>query len=226
VSQAIVKILKAAGVDFAILGEEEKCCGDQARRAGNEYLFQMMAMENIEIFNKYGVKKIVTACPHGYHTLKKEYPQFEGKFEVYHHTEFIQQLMREGKLKLNQAKMDDLFTYHDSCFLTRYNGIFEEPREVLNSIGIKIKEMPRSKEANFCCGAGGARMWIEEEKDQRVNIERSREIMDTGAKKVALGCPFCMTMIEDGLKELDESMQVFDFAEIVAMAIEGGHKND
>lgn len=219
VARAFASILNAAGVDYAVLGQEEKCCGDQARRAGNEYLFQMMAMQNIEIFNKYGIKKIVTTCPHGYHTLKKEYPQFDGKYEVYHHTEFIHKLLQEGKLKLSKVKLEGQFTYHDSCFLSRYNGIFEEPRQVLNELGIQIKELPRSKESNFCCGAGGARMWMEEEKDQRVNIERSKEIMESGADKVGLGCPFCMTMIEDGLKEFDESKEVLDFAEIIAMGI-------
>lgn len=217
---AFARILQAAGVDFAVLGEEEKCCGDQARRAGNEYLFQMMAAENLEIFNRYGVKKIVTTCPHGYHTLKKEYAMLGGQFEVYHHTEFIAQLLKEGRLKINAARVQGDFTYHDSCFLSRYNGIFEEPRFLLNQAGIHLKELPRTKTANFCCGAGGARMWMEEEKDQRVNIERSREIYETGAKNVALGCPFCMTMIEDGLKEFDESKKVYDVAEIIAMGIE------
>ncbi|GAB4171930.1 MAG: heterodisulfide reductase-related iron-sulfur binding cluster [Calditrichia bacterium] len=225
VTRAMAKILNAAGVDYAILGEEEKCCGDQARRAGNEYLFQMMAMENIELFNRYGIKTIVTTCPHGYHTFKKEYPQFDGNFEVYHHTEFIPKLVKENKLVLNNRKIEGFFTYHDSCFLTRYNGIYDEPREILNSLGIHIKELPRAKENNFCCGAGGARMWMEEEVDQRVNIARSKEIMESGADKVALGCPFCMTMISDGLKEFDESKEVLDFAEIIAMGINEGEQS-
>ncbi|HHH54990.1 MAG TPA: (Fe-S)-binding protein, partial [Bacteroidetes bacterium] len=224
VSKAFAKLLNKAGVSFAILGSEESCCGDPARRAGNEFVFQMLALQNIEVLNGYGVKKIVTACPHGYNTLKNEYPELGGKYEVIHHTQFINQLIKEGKLdtKDNNYSKETKVTYHDSCYMGRVNGEYEAPREVLSSSGIEVKEMHRSKERGFCCGAGGAQMFKEEEKgENRVNEERAKEAIGTGAKVIAANCPFCITMLEDGLKsfEKEDEIKVMDIAEILAQGI-------
>ena len=218
VSKSLVQILQKAGISFAILGVEEKCTGDFARRVGNEMLFQMMAQENIETLNNYGVRKIITACPHCLNTLKHEYPQMGGNYEVIHHTEFIEQLVKEGKIKLKQSLAGAL-TYHDPCYLGRYNNIFDQPRSILRSIAKGgFKELERHGRESFCCGAGGGRMWMEEAIGKRINLERAEEIVDRQVANVAVGCPFCLTMIEDGMKELEkeEEIKTQDIAELVS----------
>ena len=223
VSRAIVKILQAAKVDFVILGEEETCNGDSARRLGNEYLFQSLAQQNVETLNRYGVKKIVTQCPHCFNTLGNEYPQFGGHFKVLHHSEVIAQLVEEGRLKPGEVQLEEPVTYHDSCYLARHNGISEAPRQALVSIGLKVKEMDRSRTETFCCGAGGGRMWLEETIGQRINQNRVNEAARTLGEKgvVATSCPFCLTMIKDGISETGraESMQAKDIAELVASGL-------
>lgn len=217
VSRALVKILNNAGIKFAILGTEEKCCGDSARRIGNEYLYQMLAQENIETMNNYKVKKIITACPHCFNTLKNDYPQLGGNYEVIHHSELIAKLLAENKLKLS-SKDNRRFTYHDSCYLGRYNRVFNEPRAVLSSVGVNLTEMNRNKETSFCCGAGGGRMWMEETLGDRINVERTRQALDTNPEGIAVNCPYCLTMLEDGVKAFDktEEVKVYDIAELVA----------
>lgn len=222
VSRSIVKILKSAGIDFKILGTEEKCNGDAARRLGNEYLAQMLINENIQTLEKYNVKKILTACPHCYHSLKNEYPQFGGKYEVVHHTELISQLIKDGQLKISQ-EIKSQVTYHDSCYLGRYNEIYDSPRQTLTSVnGIELKEMKRSFDKGFCCGAGGGRMFLEEKEGKRINIERTEEALSLNVDTIATACPFCMTMLSDGVKAKDaiEQVKVKDIAEIVAESIE------
>lgn len=217
VSTAIVKLLQKAGVSFAILGTEETCCGDSARRLGNEYLYQTLAQQNIETMNGYGIKKIITTCPHCFNTLKNEYPQFGGNFEVIHHSELLSALIKSGKLK-PQTAMADTYTYHDSCYLGRYNDIYAEPRSVLAAIpGLQGKEMEQSKANGFCCGAGGGRMWMEEEANQRVNVKRTEHAIATGANLFITACPYCLTMLEDGakLKDVDETVKTKDIAEIL-----------
>lgn len=218
VSKAFASIMQTAGVDFRILGTEEKCNGDTARRLGNEYLAQMMMQENIQTLHSYNVKKIVTACPHCFHSLKNEYPQFGGSFEVKHHSEFINELISEGKLKLKEDFSTNKITYHDSCYLGRYNGIYEQPRKVLENIkGSELLEMERNKSKGFCCGAGGGRMFLEDEEGGRINEERTREAISTGANTIASACPFCMTMMIDGVKHFQkqDEIEVKDIAEIV-----------
>jgi Fe-S oxidoreductase len=222
VSRSIVKILKKAGIDFKILGNEEKCNGDAARRLGNEYLAQMLIQENIQTLEKYGVKKILTACPHCYHSLKNEYPQFGGNYEVIHHTELISQLIKDGVIK-PEKEIELNLTYHDSCYLGRYNEIYDSPREVLSSInGVEIKEMKRSYDKGFCCGAGGGRMFMEEKEGKRINIERTEEALSLNVNTIATACPFCMTMLSDGVKAKDaiDTVQVKDIAEIVAQSFD------
>lgn len=222
VSKAFVKLLNKAGISFAILGNEESCCGDPARRAGNEFIFQMLALQNIETLNGYGITKIVTTCPHGYNTLKNEYPDLGGNYEVWHHTQYIDKLIAEGKLKIKSNPFKEKVTYHDSCYLGRINDEYQAPRSILSSMEINIIEMPRHKENAFCCGAGGAQMFKEEEKGTiRINEERANEAIDTGAKIIAANCPFCLTMLEDGLKarEKEEEIKVLDIAEILAQNI-------
>jgi len=221
VSRAIVKILKTAEIDFKILGNEEKCNGDAARRLGNEYLAQILMKENIQTLEKYGVKKILTACPHCYHSLKNEYPQFGGNYEVIHHTELIEQLVKDGKVTLKESEKKSL-TYHDSCYLGRYNEIYDSPRITLKSMnGIELKEMKRSFDKGFCCGAGGGRMFLEETEGKRINIDRTEEALSLNIDTIATACPFCMTMLTDGVKAKDaiEKVQVKDIAEIVAELI-------
>lgn len=221
VAGAVVKVLQKAGISFAILGTEEKCCGDSARRIGNEYLYQMLAMENIETLNNYQVQKIITHCPHCYNTMKNEYPQLGGDFEVFHHTEIIWDLINTGILKLRKP-VEGVFTYHDSCYLGRYNDIFNPPRSALESIsGVKLKEMERCREKSFCCGAGGGRMWMEEDTGDRINEMRAGEALATGANLIATNCPFCLTMLDDGIKSKGEEgkVQVLDIAEIVTRAL-------
>ena len=218
VARALVNILQKAGVDFAILGNNEKCCGDPARRIGNEYLYQMMATENVETLKKYQFKYILTYCPHCYNTLKNEYSQMGGNYIVHHHSEFMLRLLKEGRLKLKADTPAGLVTYHDSCYLGRYNGIYEAPRQLLASIGgIRLKEMTERKRRSFCCGAGGGRMWMEEKIGKRINQIRTEHIIKTGAGVVATACPYCLTMLEDGIKEKNqvERIKVRDIAETI-----------
>ncbi len=217
VATAFAKILKEAGVSFAILGEEEGCCGDSAMRGGNEYLYQTLAQTNIEVMNGYGVKKIICTCPHGYNALKKDYPHFGGNYEVYHHTEIIAKLIAEGKIALKKP-LEGVTTYHDSCFLGRYNDIYDEPRKILQAVpGMNLVEMRSNHKKSFCCGAGGARMWMEEDIGERINDMRTDQAIDAGADTIAVACPFCLTMLSDGIKDRDreESMKSIDIAEIV-----------
>jgi len=218
VTTSLVRILQKAGISFAILGVEEKCTGDYARRVGSEMMFQMMAQENIETLNNYNVKKIITACPHCLNTLKHEYPPMGGDYEVIHHAEFIDQLVKEGKIKLKQSLRGAL-TYHDPCYLGRYNNIFDQPRSILRSVSKGgLRELERNGRESFCCGAGGGRMWMEETIGKRIYLERAEEIVRQKVSNVAVGCPFCMTMIEDGMKELgkEEEIKTMDIAELVA----------
>ena len=220
ISVAFAKILQTAGVSFGILGTEEGCCGDSAMRGGNEYLFQSQAQANIEIMNGYGVKKIIAICPHGYNCIKKDYPNFGGNYEVYHHTEIIANLIAKGKIKLTKS-LDGIFTYHDSCFLGRYNKVYDQPRSILNAIpGMKLAEMDRNLSKSFCCGAGGARMWMEEE-GERINNARTDQAIATNASTIAVGCPFCLTMLSDGIKDKQQSekMVALDISEIVVKAM-------
>ena len=218
VSVSLVKILQRANVSFAILGVEEKCTGDFARRVGNEMLFQMMAQENIETLNTYKVKKIIAACPHCLNTLKNEYPQMGGHYDVIHHTEFINSLVQSGKISLNKS-LQGAVTYHDPCYLGRYNSVYDQPRSILKSISSAgITELDRKAQESFCCGAGGGRMWMEETIGKRINLVRSEEIAGKAVKTVAVACPFCLTMIEDGMKELghEGNIQTRDVCELVA----------
>ncbi len=223
VTKALVKILHHVGVKFAILGPEEICTGDPARRAGNEFLFQMQAITNIETLNMYEVKKIVTACPHCFNTLKNEYPALGGTYEVIHHTSFLQQLIDDGKLRIKGggAFKGRRITFHDSCYLGRANGIYEAPRKVLETLDAELVEMKRCKSRGLCCGAGGAQMFKEEEDGKkRVNQERTVDMLESKANIVAASCPFCMTMLTDGIKEQEkqEEVQVLDIAELIAQA--------
>ncbi|MFK7906165.1 MAG: (Fe-S)-binding protein [Chitinophagales bacterium] len=222
VTKAFVKILHHVGVKYAVLGPEETCTGDPARRAGNEFLFQMQAVTNIETLNMYGVKKIVTACPHCFNTLKNEYPVLGGTYEVIHHTTFLQQLIDAGKIKMKEGGSfkGKRITYHDSCYLGRANNIYEAPRKVLEVLDAELVEMRRCKSRGLCCGAGGAQMFKEEENGTtRVNQERTKDILDSKASVVAVGCPFCMTMMTDGVKgEERQDIEVKDIAELIAEA--------
>lgn len=217
---AFAQIMQAAGVNFAILGREEKCNGDPARRMGNEYLYQMLARENVETLAKYNVRTIVTACPHCMHQLGNEYPQFGGHYDVIHHSVFIEHLMAQGRIPLRQELHEAVstFTYHDSCYLGRYNQIYDAPRNTLKRAlpVVNLVEMPRSGDRGLCCGAGGGRMWMEENEGKRINAERADEALATGAQAVAVACPFCMTMLRDSIASRDESVEVYDIAEVVA----------
>lgn len=223
VTVAFVKILNKVGVKFAVLGTEEGCTGDPARRAGNEFTFQMMAMSNIQVLDMYGVKKIVTACPHCFNTLKNEYSALGGNYEVVHHSEFLQQLINAGKVKIEGGGTfkGRKITFHDSCYLGRANDIYEAPRAVLEALDADLVEMKRTKVKGLCCGAGGGQMFKEPEKGKKdINIERIEEAIATGADTIAVGCPFCMVMMTDGVKnkEREDSVKVFDLAELVAQA--------
>ncbi|MEZ4398239.1 MAG: (Fe-S)-binding protein [Candidatus Krumholzibacteriia bacterium] len=215
ISVAFAELLKQAGVDFAILGHSEKCCGDPARRIGNEYLGDMQVRANVEQFNGLGVKKILTACPHCFNTLAHEYPEFGGDFEVHHHTEFLAELIRAGKLKPAKTLAGQTVTYHDSCYLGRHNGNYDAPRELLEAAGAKVIEMERSREKGFCCGAGGGRMWMEETLGTRINENRAAEAVGTGAGTIASACPFCMTMMSDGVKAHGAETATKDVAELL-----------
>jgi Fe-S oxidoreductase len=220
VTVAFTKILNAVGMNFAILGNEESCTGDPARRAGNEFVFQMSALQNIEILNGYGIQKIVTACPHCFNTIKNEYPALGGNYEVIHHSVLLQQLIDEGRIKMTEGGTfkGKKITYHDSCYIGRINGVYEAPRKVLESLDGQLVEMKRCRTNGLCCGAGGAQMFKEDEPgDKRINIERIEEAIDTNAEIVAANCPFCITMLSDGLKakEKQEDIMVYDLAELI-----------
>ncbi|MFN8626499.1 MAG: (Fe-S)-binding protein [Candidatus Binatia bacterium] len=218
---ALTKILKKAGIDFAILGEEEVCHGETARRIGNEYLYQAMAQACVDVINGYKVKKILTNCPHCFNTMKNEFPQFGGNYEVTHATELVQQLLANGKIRLKEDGAQAI-TLHDSCYLGRYNDIFDAPRDILRRLpGVELREMERNRKFGMCCGAGGGRMWMEEEPTKRVNIRRVEQALETSPDVVAVACPFCMTMIDDGLKSknVEEQVQAFDVMELVADAM-------
>ena len=225
ITKAFATILDKIGINYAILGKEEMCTGDPARRAGNEFMFQMMAYQNIQLLDGYGIKKIVTACPHCFNILKNEYPELGGNYEVIHHSIFLQQLINDGKIKMKEegSFTGKKITYHDSCYLGRANNIYEAPRKVLESLDVELLEMKRCKSNGLCCGAGGAQMWKEEEKgDIRINNERTKEAIETGAAIIAAACPYCNTMLTDGVKlnEKEEEVKVMDIAEIVAVEME------
>ncbi len=222
-AQALVKVLKAAGVDFAVLGAEEVCTGDPARRVGNEYSFQLLAQKNIETLDRYGVKKVLTHCPHCFNTFKREYPQLGGNYEVVHHADFVAELVRTGKIKLAGDRVGSI-TYHDSCYLGRHNGIYDAPRDIVSALpGADVREMKRNRENGLCCGAGGGFAWMEDgEISDRVNRIRVQDALDTDANTVAVACPFCMQMFEDGIKtkNADDRLAVKDIVELVADALE------
>lgn len=225
VAKAIVTILKAAGIQFAILGTEEGCTGDTARRLGNEFLFQTQAQANIEVFNGYKVKKILTMCPHCFQTIANEYPAFGGKFEVEHHSVLIARLLSEGKVQL-QAELKERWIYHDSCYLGRYNNIYDQPREALRAVrGIELVEIERSRENGMCCGAGGGWMWLEEHIGDRMNNLRVEQLMEAKPNRIASACPFCLTMVTDGVgaKDLADSVKTQDIAELVVEAMRPTH---
>lgn len=224
ITKAFVTILNKVGIDYAILGNEEMCTGDPARRSGNEFMFQMMAYQNIQLLNQYQVKKIVTACPHCFNTLKNEYPELGGNFEVIHHATLIQDLINEGKIVLKEGGSfkGKKITYHDSCYLGRSNHIYEAPRNVIMALDAELVEMKRCKSNGLCCGAGGAQMFKEEEKGStRINWERTNEAINTKATIIAAACPFCNTMMTDGVKvkEKEDEIQVLDIAELIAQSI-------
>ncbi len=223
VTRAFVKILQSVGINFAVLGTEETCTGDPARRAGNEFLFQMQAMNNIQVLNGYGVKKIVTACPHCFNTIKNEYADLGGNYDVIHHSVFLQQLINEGRIKMKEggSYKGKKITYHDSCYLGRANGIYEAPRAVLEALDADLVEMKRCRTNGLCCGAGGAQMFKEPEPGKKdINIERTEDALQTGASTIAVACPFCMTMMSDGVKnkEKEAEIKVKDLAELIAEA--------
>lgn len=220
VTRSFVKILNHLNINFAVLGTEEACTGDPARRAGNEFTFQMLAQQNIQVLNGYEVKKIVTACPHCFNTLKNEYPELGGNYDVIHHSEYLQQLINSGKLKVSGGNFKGKkITYHDSCYLGRANEIYEAPRDVIQALDAELVEMKRCKTKGLCCGAGGAQMFKEPEKGNKdINIERTEDAIGTEAKTIAVACPFCMVMMSDGVKfkEKEHEIRVYDLAELLA----------
>ncbi|MFN4299200.1 MAG: (Fe-S)-binding protein [Thermaurantimonas sp.] len=223
ITRSLASILQKAGITFGILGTEESCTGDPAKRAGNEFLFQMMAMQNIQVMNAYEVKKIVTACPHCFNTLKNEYPELGGKYEVVHHTQLINELLKNNKLKIQGGSFKGKkITYHDPCYLGRANGEYEAPREIIEALDADLAEMKRSRAKGLCCGAGGAQMFKEPEKGTKdINIERAEEALATGSEVIAAACPFCNTMLTDGVKhkEKEQSVKVLDIAELVDQTV-------
>jgi Fe-S oxidoreductase len=223
ITRAIVKILNHVGMKFAVLGTEESCSGDPAKRAGNEFLFQMQAMNNITVMNNYSVKKIVTGCPHCFNTIKNEYPELGGNYEVIHHTQLVQQLIDAGKLKVQGGSFaGKKITYHDACYLGRGNDVYEAPRAVIQSLDANLAEMKRSREKGLCCGAGGAQMFKEPEKGNKdVNIERTEEALSHSPNIIATACPFCMTMMSDGVKHFnkEQEVKVMDIAELTANSL-------
>lgn len=232
-TQALAGLLERAGIRFAILAAKEKCTGDPARRSGNEYIFQMLALANIETLNKISPTVILTQCPHCFNTIKNEYPEFGGSFEVEHHTQYLLNLIESGKLDLSNAKFAERVTLHDSCYLTRHNDVVEEPRKIIGKIGgIEVVEMGRDKKKNFCCGAGGGQFFIEEGGDDRVNLNRSREAMETGATTIISECPFCAVMLGDGVAALLDDYKgagpqtnVKDLATVLSEALENELEN-
>ncbi len=224
ITQSLVKILHHADIKYAVLGNEESCTGDPARRSGNEFIFQMMALQNIEVMNMYNVNKIVTACPHCFNTLKNEYPELGGRYEVVHHTQLIQELINEGRITVEGGAFEGKkIAYHDSCYLGRVNDIYEAPRQILSKLDTDIKEVPRNRKNGFCCGAGGAQVFKEEEHsetDTKVNHERVGELLDTGADIIAANCPYCILMMNDGVKAKgkDEKVMVYDISELIVQA--------
>lgn len=222
ITKAFVKLLNNAQVEFAVLGTEESCTGDPAKRAGNEFLFQMQAMTNIEVLNAYEVKKIVTACPHCFNTIKNEYPELGGNYEVMHHTQFLQALLSEGRIKVEGGKYKGKrITFHDPCYLGRANNEYEAPRNLLRKLEVELVEMKRCKAKGLCCGAGGAQMFKEPEAgDKDINVERTEDAIETKPSIVATGCPFCNTMVTDGVKSKnrEEDIEVLDIAEMIVNA--------
>ena len=222
ITRAFVKLLDKAGVKYAVLGTEESCTGDPAKRAGNEFLFQMQAFSNIQVLNMYEVKKIVTTCPHCFNTLKNEYPELGGNYEVLHHTQFLDQLFKEGRLKVEGGSFKGKkITYHDACYLGRANEVYEAPRNLIEKLDSEMVELKRSRAKGLCCGAGGAQMFKEAEPgNKEVNVERTEEILDAEPHIVAAACPFCNTMLTDGVKHFEKEgkVKVFDLAELVAQA--------
>ena len=221
ITKAFVKILNSANVDFAVLGTEESSTGDVAKRAGNEFLFQMQAITNIEILNAYGVKRIVTACPHSYNTLKNEYPELGGSYQVQHHTQFIEELIKSGRLKIESENTfkGKRITFHDPCYLGRANDVYETPRELLKALGVEMVEMKRNRKTALCCGAGGAQMFKEPEKgDKDINVLRTEDALETQPSIIATGCSYCNTMMTDGVKakEKESEISVLDVAELIA----------
>ena len=221
VTVALCKILNQVGIEFAILGSEESCTGDPARRAGNEFVFQMTAIQNVMTMNMYEVKRIVTACPHCFNTLKNEYPALGGHYEVVHHSQLLQELIDDGRLKIEEGGVfkGKKITYHDSCFLGRANGVYEAPRKVLEALDAELVEMKRCRTKGLCCGAGGGQMFKDAEPgNKEINIERTEEALESGASTIAVACPFCMTMMSDGvkIKERDSDVKVLDLAELIA----------
>jgi Fe-S oxidoreductase len=218
--------MQRAGVSFSILGPSEMCTGDPARRSGNEYIFQMLTMQNVEMLNSMGVRKIVTQCPHCFNTLANEYPQLGGHYEVVHHSQLLEWLIDEGKLDLSNARLEERIVYHDSCYLGRHNDVYQAPRRVIGSLGgVEIVEAERSGTKGMCCGAGGGRMWMEEDIGKNINVERSQELLATGATRIATACPFCYVMIDDGVKGEgveEDQVKVGDIALHVLDAIRAG----
>lgn len=219
ITKSFVSLLNKAGVSFAVLGKEESCTGDPAKRAGNEFLFQMQAVSNIEILNQYNFKKIVTTCPHCFNTLKNEYPELGGKYDVIHHTELLTTLISEQKIKVDNSEFNGKkITFHDPCYLGRANKVYEPPRKLIESLNADLKEMKSCKEKGLCCGAGGAQMFKESEKgNKEINIKRTEEALETKSEIIAAGCPFCNTMLTDGIKnkEMDDKVHVYDVAELL-----------
>jgi Fe-S oxidoreductase len=224
---AFARILQAAGIRFAILGQEESCNGDPARRMGNEYLYQMLAKQAIDTLDRYAVTTIVTSCPHCFHQIGNEFPQLGGNYEVIHHSTYIERLLADGLVPLQGNEGQKLvMAYHDSCYLGRYNDVYDAPRETLKRAlpVVELVEAPRSRDRGLCCGAGGGRMWMEERVGERINVERKKELLATGAEAIAVACPFCMTMLNDAGKKLDSTVPVYDIAEVVADRLAGASK--
>ena len=219
ITKSFASLLNKAGVSFAVLGKEESCTGDPAKRAGNEFLFQMQAVSNIEVLNQYNFKKIVTTCPHCFNTLKNEYPELGGKYDVIHHTELLSTLISEQKIKIDNSEFNGKkITFHDPCYLGRANKVYEPPRKLIESLNADLKEMKSCKDKGLCCGAGGAQMFKESEKgNKEINIKRTEEALETKSEIIAAGCPFCNTMLTDGIKnkEMEDKVHVYDIAELL-----------